>query len=352
MPAWMVRAGSGGERFDEFQEAGEVRIGYGDRPDLTGIGSRDELKEQYAALHPGFSAGKIGSHVGQLWRFAREIQEGDLVVTPVASQDVVAIGRVVGGYAHRTKDQERPGHVRPVEWLNTEVSRSALQADLLASLGAIMTVCKLERNNAEARFEALAAGKPPPVPPLPAPAGSGRDTAGHGAEEAVEDGAIDLQGYAADRIRDHITRTFDGHRFAALIDAVLQAQGYTTQLSPPGPDGGVDILAGRGPLGFGAPRLCVQVKRTTQPQDVMGLRELRGVMNDFSAEQGLFVSWGGYKSSVKREVGRRFFEIRLWDASDVIDAVQRDYASLPESIRADLPLKRVWTLVEESEGDG
>ena len=113
----------------------------------------------------------------------------------------------------------------------------------------------------------------------------------------------------------------------------------------------MDILAGRGALGFGAPRLCVQVKRTTQPQDVMGLRELRGVMNDFSAEQGLFVSWGGYKSSVKREVGRRFFEIRLWDASDVIDAVQRDYASLPESIRADLPLKRVWTLVEESEGD-
>lgn len=347
MPAWMVRAGSGGELFDGFKEHGEVRIGYGERPDLASVGSRADLKERYAALNPGFSARQVGSHVGQLWRFAREIREGDLVVTPVASQDVVAIGRVFGDYAHREAGRERPGHVRQVTWLNVEVSRSALAADLLASLGALMTVCKLEHNDADARFEALAAGEAPPKPGLP-PLPGVTDAGGTGEDDTGDD-FIDLQGYAADRIRDHITRTFDGHRFAALIDAVLRAQGYTTQLSPPGPDGGVDILAGRGALGFGAPRLCVQVKRTTQPQDVTGLRELRGVMNDFSAEQGLFVSWGGYKASVKREEAHRFFEIRLWDAKDVIEAVQRDHAALPEDIRADLPLKRIWTLVEDPE---
>ncbi|MCD4843612.1 MAG: restriction endonuclease [Methanosarcinales archaeon] len=37
-------------------------------------------------------------------------------------------------------------------------------------------------------------------------------------------------------------------------------QGYYTYRSPEDPDGGVDILAGRVPMGFGEARLCVQVK--------------------------------------------------------------------------------------------
>ena len=32
---------------------------------------------------------------------------------------------------------------------------------------------------------------------------------------------------------------------------LLQAEGYITRLSPAGPDGGVDILAGQGLMGFG-----------------------------------------------------------------------------------------------------
>lgn len=343
MAAWMIRAGLRGAEFDAFHEQGAVRIGYGERPDLTGFSSREDLKAAYAALHPGYSAGKLGSHVGQLWRFAKEITDGDLVVTPVASRDVVAIGRVRGSYVFRDAANEWSGHVRHVEWLNTEVSRSALQADLLASLGALMTVCKLEKNNAETRFESLAAREG-------ASSGASNNKDSGGEDENDEAGeAMDVAVTAADRIRGFITRNFDGHSFARLVEAILIAQGYKTELSPPGPDGGVDILAGRGPLGFDAPRLCVQVKRTTQPQDITAVRELRGVMNDFSAEQGLFVSWGGYKSSVKKELGRRFFEIRLWDASDVIDALQRHYADLPEATRADLPLQRVWTLVEDAE---
>ena len=49
--------------------------------------------------------------------------------------------------------------------------------------------------------------------------------------------------------------------------------GYTelrlvpTKLSPPGPDGGIDIFAGRGPFGLDAPRLCVQVKSQNSPAD-------------------------------------------------------------------------------------
>ena len=42
--------------------------------------------------------------------------------------------------------------------------------------------------------------------------------------------------------------------------------------------------------------------------------------------------------------------MRLWNANDVIDAVCRNYDKLPEAIRAEIPLKQVWTLVREDDG--
>ena len=41
-----------------------------------------------------------------------------------------------------------------------------------------------------------------------------------------------------------------GHGLATLVNAILEAQGDTTHQSPEGPDKGVDIVAGRGPMGF------------------------------------------------------------------------------------------------------
>ena len=100
-------------------------------------------------------------------------------------------------------------------------------------------------------------------------------------------------------------------------------------------------------MGFEAPRLVVQVKSSDAPADVRVLRELQGVMKNFGADRGLLVSWGGFKSSVYQEARTLFFEIRLWDADDLIEALAETYGQLPDDLQAELPLKRVWTLVLE-----
>ena len=71
---------------------------------------------------------------------------------------------------------------------------------------------------------------------------------------------IDLEDSARDKIAELIGRRFKGHHMAWLVEKVLQAQGYTTYRSPEGPDYGIDIMAAPGPLGFGQPRIVVQVK--------------------------------------------------------------------------------------------
>lgn len=111
----------------------------------------------------------------------------------------------------------------------------------------------------------------------------------------------------------------------------------------------MDILAGKGLLGFDTPRLAVQVKSGDNPIDIRVLRELQGVLKNFGAEQGLLVAWGGYKSSVEKETSRLFFEIRIWDSEDLVRMIQLYYEDLPEDIQVELPLKRIWALIQSAD---
>ena len=132
---------------------------------------------------------------------------------------------------------------------------------------------------------------------------------------------------------------------------VLEAEGFSTQVAPPGPDGGIDVFAGQGagqgPLGLDRPRLIVQVKSSPSPVDVKIVRELHGVLSTRGADQALLVAWGGVNKTARQELRGQFFRVRVWDADNLLDAVLRNYDKLSEELRADLPLKRVWSLVEE-----
>jgi restriction system protein len=70
-------------------------------------------------------------------------------------------------------------------------------------------------------------------------------------------------------------------------------------------------------------------------------------MSNFGAEQGLLVAWGGFKQSVGNEARQLFFNVRLWDQGELVRAVLEHYDRLPDDLQAELPLKRIWTLVPE-----
>jgi restriction system protein len=204
-------------------------------------------------------------------------------------------------------------------------------------LGSVLTVFRVRRNNAEERLAALIQNRR---------VDSARPPSDTEVTEQ-EDGGPDIEQFAADQIVSFISRKFRGHELARLVAAILEAEGYRVQVARPGAEGGVDIIAGSGPMGFADPRLAVQVKSGDTPADVSVLRELQGVMPRFGAKHGLIVSWAGFKDSVIREARQLFFDVRLWDAGDLVAALQSNYSRLPENIQAELPLKRIWLLVEE-----
>jgi restriction system protein len=339
MALWLVRAGKNGEREALALDYSVVVIGWEEMPDLSEIGERSELTALLAKTYPNEKPKTLMNWESQIWPFIRTISVGDLVVLPLKSRSTVALGRVKGPYAYRSDLGDHVFHTRPVEWVG-EFPRSTFDQDLRYSFGAFMTVCRIQRNQAEDRVKAIISGKPRKI-----------STQDHvrNRETTAEDALPDIEQYAGDQIRDFIARRFKGHELTNLVAAILTAQGYQVQVSPEGPDGGIDIIAGRGLLGFDAPRLAVQVKSSDGPIDVKILRELQGVMKNFGAAQGLIVAWGGYRQSVAKEATRLFFEIRLWDSGDLVRMIQAHYDALPDGIQADLPLKRIWTLVPSEE---
>ncbi len=80
------------------------------------------------------------------------------------------------------------------------------------------------------------------------------------------------------------------------------------------------------------------------------MRGLQGILQNFHAEQGLLISWGGFKSAVIQEARQSFFTVRLWDSGDLLAAILKNNEKFPDDLQAELPLKRVWALVlEDSE---
>ena len=74
-------------------------------------------------------------------------------------------------------------------------------------------------------------------------------------------------------------------------------------------------------------------------------------MQSYKAEQGLLVCWGGFNKVVLNEAKQSHFTVRLWESRDLVEAVYRTYERLPAEIQAELPLKRVWMLVQEGDDE-
>jgi restriction system protein len=343
---YLARAGGDGEDETYALDHGVAIIGFNEYPSLAAAKDYDAVLEIVKSTRPDLKPRAAGNYAGQLWAFAVAMQPGDIVVLPRKLTSQVALGRVKGPYRYEKIDGQMR-HVRPVEWIRPDVPRSVFGQDLLHSFGAFMTVCNIARNHAEERVCAVLANKPDPgfVPspgmsPKPETVATEGEAQGH-----------DLTLAANDQIVAHIQSRFHGHPLAKLVNAVLVADGWSTKLSPPGPDGGIDIFAGRGPFGLDAPRLCVQVKSQNSPADVTVYRTLQGAMQSYKAEQGLLVCWGGFNKVVLNEAKQSHFTVRLWESRDLVEAVYRTYDRLPAEIQAELPLKRVWMLVQEGDDE-
>jgi len=146
-----------------------------------------------------------------------------------------------------------------------------------------------------------------------------------------------------------IKSAFAGHELAYLVAEILRIEGYITKVSPPGPDGGVDILAAGGRLGLGEDRICVQVKSGDGVAGSDVILKLMGSMQASKAKTGLLVSLAGVNGPAQKLVDNEFFAVRLWQMPELLSALFATYSRLSDETRSKLPLKQIWAPIAGAE---
>lgn len=341
MTVWLNRAGSHGEYEQKFIQENKIYATWEDlNQDLKALSKREEMIQLLTESSPDSKPKTIQNWTGQLWSFVHEMKVGDLVFLPLKFQPAYQIGEIVGDYQYDSAAEDPFYHSRPVKWIGEAIPRSNFSQDLKYSLGAFLTICRIKRNNAEERIAAMRANnwKPETVTSISSSVES---------DEGVT--TTNLEELSQDQIAQLIKTQFKGHDLTRLVEAILQAKGYTTYRSPEGADGGADILAGASPLGFGKPTLCVEVKSEDAPIDRPTVDKLIGAVTKFGAQHGLFVSLSGFKSTVQKELATSFFNVRLWSQKELLEELFNNYDNLDEEIKVEIPLKRVWMVTTKSE---
>jgi len=336
MAIWLCRAGKMGEFETRFLEEQRIYCTFEHLSfDMASINERtifrDKLNEIYGSTK---KESVIVIWYGQIWAFAKSMAIKDLVLMPSMVRQTVHIGEITSDYIHDTVGGSLCPHYRRVLWKG-EVPLSIFDQDLIYTLRSSFQVCGVYRNNAEQRIKELVSKMNSKI--------------SVSAEDNLKEIDYDLEEGALQEISEQIIRKTKGHDMARLVAAILTAKGFTTYISPPGPDKGVDILASQGSLGFDSPRICVQVKSGKDPVDRPTLDQLIGTMANHKADYGLLVSWGGFRKSVIDETANHFFKVRLWTHKEILKEFLAHYESLPEEIRELIPLKKIWIIDKKDE---
>ena len=342
---WIVRAGKQGDRELASIKQGRLLPGFLEVGDLRRFPDRDAILRHLEEVMPDGGRNRLRNFAAQLNQFAHTIQIGDLVVMPRKLTDGVAIGEVTGDYSFDAEDPYK--HSRSINWSQESVPRDIFKQDLRHSLGAFMTICEIKRNSALDRVCAVLQTGTDPGSLLGKHGLTPAQTPGEDAD--AEDYAIDIEDIANQQIVSLIKSEFAGHALADLVAEILRVEGYTTSVSAPGPDQGVDILAAGGTLGLGEDRVCVQVKSGDGAANHDVVLRLIGSVSNTQAQTGLLVSIGGVNAAAQKELDNNFFKLRLWQKPDLLKALFRSYENLSDGTQAKLPLKQIWAPI--SEGD-
>lgn len=325
---WVIRGGRNGEYHDLFLNQNRIALGYNGSGDVSKLEpTRDAFKDYLAEKFPYWKPGAIPNQAGQLFRFVHEMKPGDYVVYPAKIDSQMHIGQVTGDYYYDS-DADDPRHRRPVKWLKA-VPRTSFSQGALYEAGAIMSIFQI-KNYTDEFLKAISVASPR-TPDDRVEADEDDETIGLVAEE--------IEQTTRDFVLKQLSKELKGHPFAQFVGHLMEKMGYHTRISPPGPDGGIDIVAHKDELGFEPPIIKVQVKSTSGS---VGDPETSALFGKVAhGEFGLLVTLGTF---TRQAIG--FAEtkanLRLINGEELVSLVLDYYDDLDSKYKGLLPLKRVF----------
>lgn len=146
---------------------------------------------------------------------------------------------------------------------------------------------------------------------------------------------------------DVFLHAMEPYEFQKLVADLLKAIGYhVTWISPPGKDGGVDILAYTDPLGTQGPRIKVQVKQQQKPVTDPDLKSF--MANIGQHDSGIFFCTGGFTRDAENYArSQESKRIMLIDSAKLVQLWTDHIPRLSDQAWQRLPLTPIYFLTPE-----
>ena len=320
---WMVRAGDNNELIPDWQAKGVASIGWSELGNPKACSSKEKFIEK---AHNVYSEEKPGTRInwaGQVWRFSNEIAINDKVITYSKETREYLVGSVSKAHHYNPTLIKDYPNIISVLWETKKVSRDLLSQGAKNSLGGILTVFRVDVWGIE--LQGLLDGSIV-VPPSPI------DIAG----TTIFDNEAFIQ-QALTMVEDLVDK-LDPWQMQDLVGGLLEAMGYIVNISPKGPDGGVDILAHKDTFGFEKPIIKVQVKHRHASSSGPEIQQLIGA-NPHGANC-LFVSTGGFTAAAKSVAQHN--GVKLMDLFGLVELICEWHDKLPIKTKLLIPMKRIY----------
>ena len=320
---WGIHAGKTGDADTQFKKDNCIAIGWEEMGDLSKLSvDRGAFKAKVREVYPAIKDGAVANYAGHLFRFVHEMKPGDYVAYPSKRDRQIHLGQIEGGYRYDPKLAAGYPNVRSVKWKRS-LARSNYSQGALYEIGSAMSLFMV-RNYADEHFAALE-GKAAPVPVAE--------------DQTIATVAADIGETTFDFVIKRLAQETKGHPFAHFVGHLLGTMGYKTRVSPPGSDGGVDIVAHKDELGFEPPIIKVQCKSSEGTVGDPEVSSLYGKVD--KSEFGLFVTLGSF-SPKAAAFARSKSNLRLIDGEELVALVFEHYEQFDSRYKGLLPLRRVY----------
>jgi restriction system protein len=152
--AWILRS----LRDDEYEQLAFnrelVAIGWAATGDLVAMSDQAQIRQAVRAGYPFVERESTESYAEQLFQFRAAMAPGDLVLLFRRSSPDVAAGWIVGDYQYRSDLPGEVRHVRSVRWARTDLSRAAVERELV-TVPALTMVSRIDQAGVVDRVRGL-----------------------------------------------------------------------------------------------------------------------------------------------------------------------------------------------------
>ena len=317
---WLVRA-DGGDFTDYFVSGDHISIGWNIREDISALTNPDEIEAVYRKYNPDSHSGPARRTAKQIETFLVQMEPSDEVLTPTKDRKWLRRGIIQDGGAYFVEPPHDDNAVyfhcvrRPVLWSGLPINRYDFHPSDQRPMRSRQTVVLVDEDcfGAWARFSPGSNAK--------APTGT--------KQQVREDVRLAL---------DTLVESFDPYEAQELVAELLDAMGCEDlEVSPPGPDGGVDVRAVKTDTLVPEVPIFVQVKRYKWGRNI-GKKAVRDLRSGITfGGRGIFVTTSSFTKGAK-EVAREalFPHIALIDGPVLIDLIREHWDGISEESQAKL----------------